>query len=332
MRTAWNEVVDRADLEPRSALDSFARWERQQWSAFDLDLSADRPAWQALPAFVAEQLRLGIERFFLGEIAVTETLTPLAHAAPTAEERFFLCAQLADEARHTLFFLRYLETVGDDASTWRNGVGIGRFVRERWDATPDYFSDLLDQELREVTDAVTTDGDPATWYRAVTLYHLVLEGILAVTGQRALLEWSGRYEGLATLRVGLQNVARDESRHIRFGIGALQIGARRGYADEIADQVLRSLDNAVRVVIQPEHAFPALLVGKARDDVARSAERRLRLARGALLGRVQRIGLDSRVADIATAWDVAVDATFEDYHTRHGRRHPLAEAVPDADT
>jgi ribonucleoside-diphosphate reductase beta chain len=304
-------VADQEDLEPRDALDSFARWERQQWTLFNLDLGADRLAWEALPGLVAEQLRVGIDRFFLGELAVTETLTPLAHAAPSPEERFFLCAQLADEARHTLFFLRYLEAVGDEAS-----------INERWAAAPDHFSELLDEELRTVTDAA--GGDPAAWYRAVTLYHLVVEGVLAVSGQRSLLEWSGRFSGLAMLRDGLHNVARDESRHIRFGVGALKIGAASGYGEAIAEQLLLSLDNAVRVVVRPEYAFPVLLPGKVRAEVVQTAERQLRLVRGALLGRVQRIGLDdSRVAAIAAAWDDAEAAAFDDYRSRHGRAHPL---------
>src|SRR5437879_13423603 len=49
--------------------------------------------------------------FFIGEQAVTDTLAPLLHAAPLEDERIFLATQIADEARHTVFFQRFFEEV-----------------------------------------------------------------------------------------------------------------------------------------------------------------------------------------------------------------------------
>jgi ribonucleoside-diphosphate reductase beta chain len=318
----------REDIEPLTALESFDRWERQQWSIRELDLAADREAWRALPSFISGELRSAMSRFFLGESAVTETLGPVAHAAPTAEARFFLTTQLADEARHTLFFIRYLQAVEDEPGDAPPPTGLDAWTRERWDAAPDYFSGLLDRELREVTDRAGASSDLADWYRGVAIYHLLVEGVAAVSGQRALITAARRYDGLATLLRGLQNVARDESRHIRFGVGALQEGARDGHADAIADQVLRSLRAAVWTVLAPERAFPALMPASARENAARNALSGVRRARGALLGRLDRIGIGSRLDEIAAAWDAAVQDALDDYQTRHGRRHPLGAPLP----
>jgi ribonucleoside-diphosphate reductase beta chain len=316
-------VAVQDDVEPLAPLESFDRWEQQQWRIADLDLDADRPAWRELPPFISGEIRSAIDRFFLGEAAVTETLAPMAAAAPSPYQRFFLSTQLADEARHTLFFVRYLQAVEPDGDLADPETDVAAYTRAGWDAAPDYFSNLLDEELREVTGRLASDRDPAAWYRAVTLYHLLVEGIPAVAGQRNLLDAARRYEGLGTLRRGLQNIARDESRHIRFGVGALWHGVRAGYSAEIADQIVRSVGNAVWILVAPERSFPMLMPTSARERAARTAGSTLARARGALLGRVERIGLGGHRAPVEAAWDAAVEGALGDYHARHGRTHPL---------
>src|ERR687891_1075413 len=89
----------------------YYRWERQNWSAGDIDLTKDKEDWQMLPEMLRNEI-LGIFlAFFLGEAAVTDTLSPLVHAAPTDDDRHFLATQLVDEARHTVFFTRFFREV-----------------------------------------------------------------------------------------------------------------------------------------------------------------------------------------------------------------------------
>ena len=91
----------------------YYRWERQNWSAGDIDLTQDKADWQTLPEMLRTEI-LGIFlAFFLGEAVVTDTLSPLVHAAPTDEDRQFLSTQLVDEARHTIFFERFFNEVID---------------------------------------------------------------------------------------------------------------------------------------------------------------------------------------------------------------------------
>ena len=46
----------------------------------------------------------GLSAFFIGEQKVADELGPIMRAAPTEEQRIFLCTQIADEARHVRFF------------------------------------------------------------------------------------------------------------------------------------------------------------------------------------------------------------------------------------
>ena len=54
----------------------------------------------------------GLSSFFIGEQKVAEELGPIMRAAPTEEQRIFLCTQIADEARHVRFFERFYQEVG----------------------------------------------------------------------------------------------------------------------------------------------------------------------------------------------------------------------------
>src|SRR5438105_13687296 len=85
----------------------YRRWERQQWAVSDLDFSQDKADWLSLPEGVRQVTQNTMTLFFIGEQAVTDTLAPLLHAAPREDERIFLATQLADEARHTVFFQRF---------------------------------------------------------------------------------------------------------------------------------------------------------------------------------------------------------------------------------
>ena len=96
-----------------SPLDLYNRWEKQQWAVADLDFSQDKEHWTNLKDFpgIGDQLQQTWTLFFIGEQAVTDTLGPILHAAPTEEDRIFLSTQVVDEARHTVFFMRFFDEV-----------------------------------------------------------------------------------------------------------------------------------------------------------------------------------------------------------------------------
>jgi putative sterol carrier protein len=53
--------------------------------------------------------------------------------------------------------------------------------------------------------------------KAIAVYHLVIEGVLALTGQKFILAWARHNQILPGFRAGFTAVARDESRHVSFG-------------------------------------------------------------------------------------------------------------------
>jgi ribonucleoside-diphosphate reductase beta chain len=61
-------------------------------------------------------------------------------------------------------------------------------------------------------------GDHKALIEAVTLYHMVIEGMLALTGQHFIIDYNEREGTLPGFVEGFSNVARDEHRHIAFGV------------------------------------------------------------------------------------------------------------------
>ena len=90
----------------------FMRWQRQHWSTEDFDVRprtpSSGPTRTCSPKRSASFLEFGFSQFFLGEERVTVELLPFAIAAPTDEAKVFLTTQIADEAKHTVFFDRLL--------------------------------------------------------------------------------------------------------------------------------------------------------------------------------------------------------------------------------
>src|SRR3954464_660413 len=151
-------------------------WERQQWRTQDLDFSKDREDWHGFPAEERFQRMYGLSSFFIGEQRVADELGPMMRAAPTEEMRIFLCTQIADEARHVAFFNRFYEEVG---------VLESDNLEDRLAETSEHlnpeFSLLFDERLASRVDRLAQEPeDLETLVEAITLYHMVIEGMLAL--------------------------------------------------------------------------------------------------------------------------------------------------------
>jgi ribonucleoside-diphosphate reductase beta chain len=191
-------------------------WERQQWATQDLDFSQDRVDWhERIPDDEKVQRLFGLSAFFTGEQRVTDELGPIMRACPTEEQRIFLSTQIADEARHVQFFSRFFAETGilDDTD------GVADRLRATEENLTDSFTELFDRMLKDRVDRLAAEPeDTGVLVEAVTLYHMIIEGALALTGQHYIIEYNTRMGTLPGFVEGFSNVARDEHRHIAFGV------------------------------------------------------------------------------------------------------------------
>jgi ribonucleoside-diphosphate reductase beta chain len=212
---ALNEAADRtADIKLLDYGELYDLWERQQWQTQELDFSQDREDWhQRIPEEERFQRMYGLSSFFIGEQKVAEELGPIMRAAPTEDQKVFLCTQIADEARHVRFFERFYREVGV-----LEADGLAQMLDETSAHLNDDFSRLFDEMLGRRTERLSREPeDTETMVEAVTLYHMVIEGMLALTGQHFIMEFNERENTLPGFVEGFGNVARDEHRHVAFG-------------------------------------------------------------------------------------------------------------------
>src|SRR5688500_9039683 len=95
-----------------SYADLYARWERGNWRALEIDLTEDRRQWHEVMTEHERRAALwSYAMFFHGEDAVADDLAPFIDAAPREEQKYFLATQQADEARHAVFFNRFMHEV-----------------------------------------------------------------------------------------------------------------------------------------------------------------------------------------------------------------------------
>jgi ribonucleoside-diphosphate reductase beta chain len=317
--------VDALLQELPGPLDLYQRWERQQWSAHSLDLGLDLQHWEAMGPYLQEQLEIIFSGFFVGEQAVTDTLSPILMGAPSEEDRWFLSTQVVDEARHAYFFARFFSEVVHPGDT------LGAVMSRAWRWTA---SDAYDQvfgpggALVRNTDAVRLDpANTAKWVRSVTTYHLMIEGILALVGQRLVLRLLRRMDLLPAFRAGFTAVTRDESRHVNYGIWALRRAVRDGYEGEIRAVVDATLRPALRVYVNPQRLIliPADLPQSARIDPRTNWN----FAVDSVTKRLRAAGVDAGYIETtrARSWEVIHEAVGE-YEANHRQAHPVREYEP----
>src|ERR1700743_1410398 len=209
------EGADRtADIKLLGYGELYDLWERQQWQTQELDFSQDREDWQQrIPEEERFQRMYGLSSFFIGEQEVAEELGLIMRAAPTEDQKIFLCTQIADEARHVRFFERFYREVGV-----LEAEGLSEMLTETAEHLNDNFGRLFDEMLGARTERLSREPeDTEALVEAVTLYHMVIEGMLALTGQHFIMDFNERENTLPGFVEGFGNVARDEHRHVAFG-------------------------------------------------------------------------------------------------------------------
>ncbi len=196
--------------------DLYARWERGNWSATELDFSEDARQWREdFTEFERTAAVWNYCLFFWGEDAVADNLSPYIDAAPREEQKYFLTTQQVDEARHAVFFKRFMQEVC--------GIGDGSMAGGLRAIKPQLtpgFRKVFDR-LDVMADELRADRSPARLAAAVTLYHIVIEASLAQPGQHFICSYLEQRGQLPAFREGMSNIAADEQRHIGFGVKLL---------------------------------------------------------------------------------------------------------------
>jgi ribonucleoside-diphosphate reductase beta chain len=249
---ALQESADRGEVNLLSYAELYRLWERQQWRTQDVDFTQDRIDWhERIPEEERFQRMYGLSSFFIGEQKVAEELGPMMRAAPTEEMRVFLCTQIADEARHVQFFNRFYDEVG---------VLESDNLQDRLAETSEHvnpeFNVLFDELLKDKVDGLARDpSNLELLVEAVTLYHMIIEGMLALTGQHFIIEYNEDVGTLPGFVEGFNNIARDEHRHVAFGARFLRemAGEDERYRDAI-QRTLVECGPAADGVLEPRWA------------------------------------------------------------------------------
>ncbi|MEA2331346.1 MAG: ribonucleoside-diphosphate reductase beta chain [Thermoleophilaceae bacterium] len=207
MRTA----TDRISYE-----DLYARWEGGNWRATEIDFSEDARQWQEVfTEFEREAALWNYALFFWGEDAVADGLSPYIDAAPLEEQKYFLATQQVDEARHAVFFSRFMSEVAGVPGNDHGARLAAIEPRLTWGFRKVF--DRLETMCAELRRRPTRTNLAA----AVALYHLVIEATLAQPGQHFIAGYLEKHDRLPGFRAGMENVALDEQRHIGFGVKLL---------------------------------------------------------------------------------------------------------------
>jgi ribonucleoside-diphosphate reductase beta chain len=265
---ALQESADRGKVKLLDYGELYRLWERQQWLTQELDFSQDRVDWhERIPEQERFQRLYGLSSFFIGEQKVADELGPIMRAAPREEQRIFLSTQIADEARHVQFFDRFFSEVG----VLENATELPQRLEALEEHVNDSFTRLFDDLLKERVDRLAAEPeDRVALVEAITLYHMVIEGMLALTGQHFIIEYNERVGTLPGFVEGFSNVARDEHRHIAFGVRFLSDQVRE---DERNREVIQGmLERATPIadgVIDPPwpEEEDSELFGRTREEI-----------------------------------------------------------------
>ena len=259
--------------------DLYARWEKGNWSATEIDFSEDREQWAQLSEFEREAALWNYSLFFHGEDIVATDLAPFIEAAPREEQKYFLATQQVDEARHSVFFNRFMhEVAGIGDGTTRSGLDATR-PRLTWGFVKTF------AKLDEVTGRLRKDRSTLQLARAVFMYHFLVEATLAQPGQHFIQAYLEERDILPGFRAGMRNVSLDEQRHIAFGVKLLHDlhQAEPAVREAVAQLMREVMPYSVTLFIPPnwDRRYTEIFgftLEEIYEEGARSMEQKLRAA------------------------------------------------------
>ena len=234
--------------------------ESLQWDEAALDFAADKEAWPALDDTENARVLGLIAGFCIAESAVSGHIGAFEAAASNDWVAACFRAQARDEHRHARFFDRVAAEVA---------AVPGADIAARQDVlrtlvSPELVA-LFEERLPAMAQSLAEDRDGLI--AAVGLYHMVLEGVVLLAGQNAMLDTLGRLSvGLPGVRRGVELVLRDERWHMGFGTRLVQ-GANLSH-DEV--EALLALGQAAA------GAWGDLVSPDAAERAVRIHRRRLR--------------------------------------------------------
>jgi len=264
-------------------------WERQNWQSHTIDLTRDRQDWASMDADLRGRLAWNLSSFFVGEERVTTQFSGLVMAYESQSEEAFLATQQVDEARHAQHFNRFYEQVLAIDGTFED-----RLQQARGDLN-DAFIEMFDGVLVEWGQRlIENPRDIEAKVDFVTLYHMIIEGTLALTGQYFLTDFMDRKQILPGWVEGFKLISQDEHRHVAYGTWFLREKASDpALKQRIAERLVELIPLASGVLV-PQGADP--------DDYTildYSMEETNTFAFNALNRRLKVIGID--VASLAAA-------------------------------
>jgi ribonucleoside-diphosphate reductase beta chain len=224
-------------------------WERQHWLSQEIDFTKDKSDWLGLSGEEREQAIWGMAAFFIGEERVTTQFSGLVMSYADEDEASFLATQQVDEARHMQFFDRFhREVMGLDQADLNMRLDA---MREH---VNDAFTQLFDEVLADAEKRLIADpSDIEAKVDFVTTYHMVIEGTLALTGQRFITEYYENEGIMPGFVDGFAKVARDEHRHVAYGTWFLKETAGRDPAlgERMRNTLIELLPIAAGVLVPP---------------------------------------------------------------------------------
>jgi ribonucleoside-diphosphate reductase beta chain len=235
--------------------DLYALWERQNWRAHEIDFTVDKQQWLATPTISQLDTIWSFSAFYIGEQRVAADLAPFLLAAPSGEAEIFLATQLVDEARHAAFFDRFMaEVIALEADDFR-----GRIAEVEGSMEPGWRA-VFDDQLRNISQQIQArPHDLDLFVEGIVTYHVVIEGVLAMTGQHQILKYLTEHEIFPGFRHGFSLVEQDEHRHIAFGVRFLAEVCEQEprYRDLIERKIAELVPAAAHIFVPPGTEDPS---------------------------------------------------------------------------